>query len=162
MGIRLEGDLRRLRKTLKNLETIEFKQSIKEIGMTLKESTRERFGKEETPEGSKWRTSVRAQSEGGVTLSDTGLLKNSIRYKAKNGGVAVGTDVIYAKTHQDGFSGVIKAKTSKGLRFRIGNRWINKRSVKVNIPARPFIGISEDDMVEIKTIIMDALGRCTK
>ena len=54
----------------------------------------------------------------------------------------------------------IRAKTSKGLVFRIDGKWIRKRqvTVKVKIPARPFLGLSEDDMQEIKATLEDALG----
>ena len=44
--------------------------------------------------------------------------------------------------------------------FRIDGKWIRKRqvTVKVKIPARPFLGLSEDDMQEIKATLEDALG----
>lgn len=158
----MEGDFKALRETLKNLEDIQIRGISKQIGLSLKDSARERFSNQEDPEGNSWTKSIRAKAEGGVTLTDTGILKNSIRYRTKGDGVAVGTDVVYANAHQYGHEGTIKAKTSRGLRFKIGNRWINKREVKINIPARPFLGISEDDLQEVNDIVTAAVERCVE
>lgn len=158
----MEGDFKALRETLKNLEDIQIRGISKQIGLSLKDSARERFSNQEDPEGNSWAKSIRAKAEGGVTLTDTGRLKNSIRYRTKGDGVAVGTDVVYANAHQYGREGVIKAKSSRGLRFKIGNRWINKREVKIKIPARPFLGISEDDLQEVNDIVTAAIERCVE
>jgi phage virion morphogenesis protein len=160
MGIRVEGDMEHLKDAVKNLEELQVKALSKQIGMSLKESTRERFSTQEDPQGSPWKTSIRAKTEGGVTLTNTGILKNSIRYKVKGDGVAIGTDVVYAGTHQEGFEGTIKAKTSRGLRFKIGGRWINKKEVSIKIPARPFMGIGEEDIEEVNEIVSAAIERC--
>ena len=90
-------------------------------------------------------------------------LRNSIRAKSDASGFTVGTNTIYASTHQLGEKGrkiTIRAKTSKGLVFKIGDQWIRKRqvTVRVKIPARPFLGLSEDDLQEIKGTLEDALG----
>ena len=119
------------------------------IGEALTSSARERFSAQKGPDGRPWPKSYRAKAEGGVTLTDNATLKNSISFKARAEGVAVGTNVKYALIHQHG--GTIKAKKAKYLRFRIGKRWVMKKSV--TIPARPFIGISQDDMEEIRRIV---------
>ncbi|MPN64483.1 hypothetical protein SDC9_212258 [bioreactor metagenome] len=87
-------------------------------------------------------------------------MKNSIKSKADASGLAVGTNKIYAKTHQFGEDGrkiTIKAKSSRGLIFKIGDRWIRKSqvTVQVKIPARPFLGLSEEDLIEIKNTLED-------
>lgn len=86
-----------------------------------------------------------------------------IRAKSDASGFTVGTNTIYASTHQLGEKGrkiTIRAKNSKGLVFKIGDRWIRKRqvTVRVKIPARPFLGLSDDDLQEIKGTLEDALG----
>ncbi|WP_261945375.1 phage virion morphogenesis protein [Paenibacillus melissococcoides] len=96
-------------------------------------------------------------------MTDSARLKNSIKSTADGSGFAVGTNVIYARTHQFGEKGrsvTIRAKTRRGLIFKIDGRWIRKRQVKVNIkiPARPYLGISEEDMLEIKGTLEDALA----
>lgn len=160
MGVRIEGDFKALRDSIKNLEDIQIRSISKQIGLSLKDSSRERFSTQEDPEGNTWTKSIRAKAEGGVTLTDKGILKNSIRFRTKGDGVAIGTDSVYGNTHQYGHEGVIKAKSSRGLRFKIGDRWISKREVKIKIPARPFLGISEDDLQEINDIVTTAVERC--
>lgn len=162
-SIRLEGDVRKLIKRLKNLEGADIKGTGRALAESLRTSTRERFKTEKSPEGKPWKKSIRASQEGGTTLTDSAALKNSIKSSADNSGFAVGTNKIYARTHQFGEKGrkiTIKAKTSKGLVFKIGDSWIRKKQVSVNIkiPARPFLGISEDDMEEIKHTLEDVLS----
>ena len=66
-------------------------------------------------------------------------------------GAAVGTNTIYAATHQFGAEDrTIRAKKGKYLRFQTGNGWVTVEKVTVNIPARPFLGISEEDQKEIR------------
>jgi phage virion morphogenesis protein len=125
------------------------------IGAGLVISTQERFETESGPDGSPWPQSIRVKFEGGKTLSDTRRLVGSLTHEANASGVAVGTNVIYAAIHQVG--GVIKAKTSKGLRFRAGGNggWVTKQSV--TIPARPFLGLDDEDEAMISDIAGDYL-----
>ena len=50
-------------------------------------------------------------------------------------------------------------KRAKNLRFQVGGQWISKKKVKVNIPARPFLGLSDEDMQEIKATTEEFIGR---
>lgn len=69
----------------------------------------------------------------------TGRLKSSINGTSQMVGNIVtgkiGTNVVYAPIHE--FGGVIRAKNSPYLRFKIGDRWVSKK--QVTIPARPFL-----------------------
>lgn len=162
-SIRLDGDVRKLMKKLKHLENVDVKGASLTLAEALRTSTRERFKEQKSPEGKPWTKSIRAIREGGSTLTESGGLKNSIKSTADGSGFAVGTNKIYARTHQFGEDGrkiTIKAKTSKGLVFQVGGRWIRKKQVTVNInvPERPFLGISEDDMREIKGTLEDIIS----
>ena len=159
-SIRLEGDVRKLMKRLKHYSDLDKKHITAAMAEAVRTSTLEQ---EKDPEGKKWKSSIRAEAEGGKTLTDTARLRNSIRAKSDASGFTVGTNTIYASTHQLGEKGrkiTIRAKTSKGLVFKIGDQWIRKRqvTVTVKIPARPFLGLSEDDLQEIKGTLEDALG----
>lgn len=161
-SIRLEGDIRILMLKLRHLSELDKKGIAAAMKEAARTSTLDRFREEKDPEGKPWKTSIRAASEGGKTLSKTARLKNSIRAKSDASGFAVGTNTIYAATHQLGEKGrkiTIRAKTSKGLVFKIGDRWIRKKQVTVNIkiPARPFLGFSDEDLAEIKGTLEDAL-----
>lgn len=162
VGIRLEGDLRRLRKKIAGMQNVDYAGLGRVMAEALRTSTRERFKAQKSPEGKAWQPSIRAQSEGGVTLTETAALRNSIRATSNKTGFAVGTNLVYARPHQLGDEGrkmTIRAKTSRGLRFKIGGKWITKKQVTIttNTPARPYLGISEEDMLEIKGTMEDAL-----
>lgn len=157
-SIRLEGDTRQLLRKLQKLKDIDKKGINKAIGNSLRSSTVERFSTQKAPDGKKWRNSIRASENGGVTLTETARLKNSIKSYGNESGAAVGTNTIYAGTHQFGARRTIRAESPKGLRFKVsGGKWVTKNKVKVNIPARPFLGLSEEDQEEIRGILEDAL-----
>ncbi len=127
-----------------------------EVGASLVVSTQMRFEREQSPEGAKWPASLRAIVEGGRTLTDTARLQQSITHEASDTGVAVGTNLLYAAVHQ--FGATITAKTEKGLVWKgAGGQWFRKDSV--TIPARPFIGLDDDDEEEIVAISEDWLAR---
>nr|MDI3547891.1 hypothetical protein [Halanaerobiales bacterium] len=152
MGIKITGDFDKFNKQLSKLTNFNFSGLHKEIGEYILEATKDRFKKEESPEGKKWKPSYRSRS-GGKTLTDNATLKNSLNYKANSKKVDVGTNIIYAAVHQKGAT--IKAKNAKYLKFKVGKRWVQK--TKVKIPARPFLGVSDDDRREIKNIIQDRI-----
>lgn len=158
----LEGDTRRLLKKLQHLADLPKKNINAALGEAMRTSTMERFKQEKDPEGKRWVRSIRAQREGGVTLTKSSRLKTSIKSQGSAEGFAVGTNTIYARTHQLGEDGrkiTIKAKTSRGLTFKIGDKWIRKKqvTVKIKIPKRPFLGLSDEDQKEIRATIEDAL-----
>ncbi|WP_338011677.1 phage virion morphogenesis protein [Desulforamulus putei] len=150
-------------KKLRGLENVDLKGAGLTLAEALRTSTRERFQQQKSPEGKPWKKSIRAIQEGGATLTDSAGLKNSIKSTADSTGFAVGTNKVYARTHQFGEKGrkvTIRAKTSRGLIFQVGGRWIRKKQVTVNIkiPARPFLGISEEDMQEIRGTLEDIIA----
>lgn len=118
-----------------------------QVGASLVVSTQMRFEREQDPDGNPWPASLRALTTGGRTLTDSARLVQSITHNPNDAGVEIGTNVIYAAIHQQG--GVIRAKTSKGLRFRgPGNGgWITKQ--EVTIPQRAFLGVDDEDEDEI-------------
>lgn len=150
-GVRLEGDWSKLKNNLHKLGNVNFTGLHKEIGEQLLSTTQQRFKTERGPDGRKWTPSIRARSEGGQTLSQTRRLRNSITTYARPDRVAVGTNDIRARIHQ--YGGTITPKRARVLRFQIGTRWAVKKSV--TIPARPYLGISEDDEGLIQDIIRE-------
>lgn len=147
-------------KRLRQLADIDKKGINASIAEAVRGSTVERFRTEKGPDGKKWTKSIRAEQEGGVTLVQSAGLKNSIKSVADASGFAVGTNKIYASTQQLGAKNrriTIRAKTSKGLVFQVDGRWIRKKqvTVRINIPARPFLGLSDEDMEEIKGTLED-------
>ena len=143
----MEGELPELAEKLSRLSTIDKAGINNAIAEALRSGTIERFEGEKSPEGAAW------------TLTMTGQLKGSINARATEEGAEVGTNLVYAATHQFGASGrVIRAKNKPYLAFEYHGRTIRKKQVTVNIPARPFLGISDEDRQEIKSLVEEALS----
>lgn len=112
------------------------------VGEALVSGTVKRFENEEDPAGKQWPASKRAAAEGGKTLTKTARLRGSIDYAATSDKVMVGSNVAYARIHQMG------GKAGKGH--------------KVSLPARPFLGVSVEDMEEVKNTMTDFLAGAFK
>lgn len=157
--VELSGEADALLKDLGRLEQLEIREALNSIAEGLRTSTVERFTEEESPEGKPWKTSIRAGAEkGGKTLTQTGTLKASIRKRVSGNGLAVGTNDIRAATHQFGDIRTIRARNGKYLSFKVGGQWRRAASVRITIPARPFLGISETDEQEIMETLEEVLG----
>lgn len=159
-SIRLEGDTRAMLRKIRGFAELDKKKINAAIGEGVRESTLERFKTSKGPDDKTWKTSIRAATEGGRTLVQTAQLRNSIRSKSDASGFAVGTNAKHAATRQFGEQGrTIRARRAKTLRFQVGGRWVSKKKVKINIPARPYLGLSDDDMQEIKGTVEDFIAR---
>lgn len=115
------------------------------IGTVLENNTRQRFADKQSPTGVTWaslapktvkhKTNKRVTKDGvtatGV-LVESGDLFRSIISVASNGRLEVGTDREYGVFHQIGIVGE-------------------------NLPARPFLGIGDDDKNEINNVVNDYL-----
>lgn len=101
---------------------------------------------------------IHRASSGGKTLTQTARLKNSIHAKAEEEGFAVGTNTIYAATHQFGAQRTIRAKSGGMLKFKVNGVWRQAKEVTINVPARPFLGMSDQDQQEIQGILEDAMA----
>jgi phage gpG-like protein len=151
------GDTKRLDGIFKGLGLIESPVFRAALNRQLAEEARaqvvESFERSEDPYGRPWKPSGR----GGQTLRHTGRLLSSIAPSwISHSGFRLSTNVKYAAIHN--YGGIIKAKTSKGLRFqiRIGTTFIGARGkrlkrtlalkrwvrlMQVRIPRRTFIPI---------------------
>lgn len=126
---------------------------MESIGLTLESATIDRFDSETAPDGRRWKPSLRARTEGGKTLTERGLLRQSVHSVAGSDNVEVGTNLIYAGVHQTGAT--IRAKTEAGLRFQLPGGLGFRRVMEVEIPARPFLGLSRDDETEVLAQVDD-------
>jgi phage gpG-like protein len=135
------------------------------IGGRMVTSTVLRFQDEVSPEGVKWIPSQRVLKHGGKTLQLHGYLVGSITYNAGPDGVEWGSPLRYAAAMQGGASIRVYARSQQLYRLvsadGISARFVRKSKSnfvqratigehQVNIPARPFLGISSDDALEIE------------
>lgn len=150
----LFGDWEKFRKCLQKLGNIDYRKLHEQAGEAIIANTQQRFRDGKDPEGKPWKHSQKK----GQTLVDTRRLRNSITKKVYFDHVEVGTNVRYAAIHQ--YGGTIKPRRKKWLRFKSGGRWAMKKKVK--IPARPFIGIGEDDILDIQEICEKTIEEALK
>ncbi len=126
--------LRRLQQKSGNL-----RPALQQIGEKLKESTQKRFPSKTGPDGAAWIGNADSTIEHkgrDFALTDGGTLGNTIDYQLLgNDGVRIGSPMKYAAMMQFG-----------GTKSEFPNLW-------GDIPARPFLGISEDDKTDILTIL---------
>lgn len=143
------------------------------VGMYVQRQTiRERFNKEQSPDGQKWkplspatihRRKKRHKKGNMRILQDTGELRRSITYEADTSSVKVGSVLKYARTHQ--FGGTVEIsrqgqykRDHKNHRFkRKGNSY--SYSHKVTIPARPFLGVTDNEKQHITSMFRQYLKR---
>lgn len=158
-GIRvsMEGEFEAYKDRLQRLSSVDRAELMAAIAEALRTSTDERFDAETAPDESAWKRSIRA-SGGGKTLTDSSCLRTSIHARSSAKGAEIGTNTIYAATHQFGEPGrTIRAKNKRMLSFQIGGKWYHKKQVTIKIPARPFLGLSDSDREEVLELMEEAL-----
>ena len=116
---------------------------LQDIGEYLLNATRERAGKEVGPDGRPWQPlspryaerKARKRSGRKLLIFDRHLLGDQLSTQlVGDDAVAVGTNAVYGAAHQ----------------FGVGRR---------GLPARPWLGISDEDDAEMAAIAEDHLGR---
>lgn len=116
--------------------------ALKSIGEYMLRRTFERFSAEEDPEGNSWLPLSKAtlkQKKPGLKIlqGDTNLLRDEINYQVTSNSVGLGTPLVYGAIHQLG------GQAGRGH--------------KVTIPARPYLGVNDEDLSEFAAILADYL-----
>lgn len=154
---------------LKSKMTTGRRAVMSEIGEYLTESTKERFAESRGPDGQAWAankestlTKMLGQTKGNYRKVRGGIsakgkrriaskkpligpskaLSGGIYYKASKDDVKVGSSLIYAAVQQFGAGKGAFGTTSKGGPIPWGS-----------IPARPYLGFSDDDRSQILSIL---------
>jgi len=155
VSVSLIGDLAGLRRLIRAARDLTMPQGqagvVKAAAWGALSALEERFATATDPRGQPWKPSLRAQLEGGQTLSDTGRLRRSFSVRATGPwGFSIGTNVRYAAPHQ--FGATITPKRARYLRFRLAGgrgrrkggrgRWVTV--ARVDLPARPFFPEGND------------------
>lgn len=101
MGIKVSGTAsKKLKEILKRCKNL--KVPMEKISVNMKNEVRSNIDGQHSFVGDKWKQSKRAKEQGGKTLRDTGRLYNSFRNTAGRNYARVGTNVIYARTLNQG------------------------------------------------------------
>lgn len=135
-------DLRQLlplRRRLTLLSNLRLQRLFDVLGGELENQTRRRISSEKTdPDGETWDEwseayeKVRPQ-KGGLLDLDGGLV-DSIAHETSSDAITVGSNLVYALVHQDG--------------------WEEKK-----IPARPYLGVSDENLADLGQLVIDFIAQ---
>lgn len=134
--------------------------AMRSIGDALVNSTRERFRNEEAPDGTRWAelsdtTTKRRKYPGKNILTQEGFLGGaSISSDAGPDFVEVGSSSIKANVLHFG----AKAGEFGGVRTSLPGRSFFQRIPWGDIPARPFVGLSDADETIVRREILDYIS----
>jgi phage virion morphogenesis protein len=156
--------------------------AMQRMGLVLKSAAQLRFRQEQAPDGVPWKKSGK---ETGRTLTDSGQLRRSLTVRATRSDVTVGSNLTYAAIHQFGgeirpvkgrflsipvtpaardagsprkFPGDLRvAQALSGQYILVNAEGVTQYLLmsKVIIPARPFLGVSDDD----RTALLGVMNR---
>lgn len=122
------------------------------IGKDIKAVIQSRFRNSIGPDGSHW---AGVSYRTGKPLLITGSLMRSFKGTYTSNTAIVGTNDIRARLHQ--YGGTIKAKNKPYLHFKIGNKWVKVKEVKIK--ARPFNGFNQELFERYKTMVASYLSQ---
>ena len=144
---------------------------LSDIAEYLHLSVDGRARRQVAPDGSPWAPlspRTLARKKGNKTLRESGALLDTLRHQVSNDELQFGTDRPYGAIHQ--FGGKIEhAARSQQVYFRekggvVGNRFVKKRKSNfaqwvthgartTQMPARPYLGLSNEDETEVMEIV---------
>lgn len=154
----LDAIERRLAYILSRLGNL--KPLMEDIGTQLETSTDDNFDAERSPAGVPWKKSARAIAQGGKTLTDTRRLRLSITSLATAASVEVGSNVVYARRHNQGFDGTDQIPAHRRVLTQVfGVKLAAPKTVSVkafsrkgNTPQRQFLGLGPHDAGDIEAL----------
>lgn len=128
---------------------------FKNIGEYEAQATKQRFRDERDPDGNAWQTlnPLYKETKKGprILTGQTGDLSRIIWQLASQSAVEIGSNMVYARIHNEG--GTIVPKHAAALVFSMGGQTFKVKSVK--IPKRQYLGINDEDRARIEEIIED-------
>lgn len=129
-----------------SLRGIPTRELMNVISHNMQETVKDRFRTSTGPNGERWAT---VAYRNGKPLVITGSLRDSLKREYKKDIAIVGTNDIRARLHQ--YGGFIRAINKPYLHFKIGDKWVKKKSVYIR--ARPYIGFNEVMIKRYKEMI---------
>lgn len=149
-GVKIEIELSGLDRVNEMLNRIisngnDLSPAMRQIGEHIQESTQDRFLSMISPDGSPWEplsdTTLSLKKRKDRILTEEGILSGSINYQHSADSVIIGTPLEYGAIHQLG-----------------GTTSASSMMPNKDIPARPFLGISESDEDAIVDILKEHLS----
>lgn len=138
---------------LARLSSLNHALMLEAMGATVESQTRRRLTSEKTaPDGAAWKPN----RAGTPILVRSGHLLASIHYRTGAMDVRVGSGIVYAAIHQ--FGGTIVPRNASKLVFQGAD---GRRVVvdSVTMPARPYLGLSAANRVELERVLLTSIGQ---
>lgn len=118
------------------------KKAMETVGALLESQTRERFESKKDVDGNDFvpwspkyaKVKARPQNAGHSILENSGALRDDNAYVAEDGRVVYGTNVVYARRHNNGF---------------------NATPPQGSTPKRQFMGVNDANKLEIEGVISE-------
>lgn len=139
--------------------------AMKQTGEYLVAQTKNRFVHTETaPDGKKWQplsqryltSRAKKRNPNRILVLSRGLYE-SVHHVADKRSVTVGPNKVYAAVHQYGFKGTVSVNA-----FTRNGHAVKAHTRNVNIPARPYIGLSTQDYEQIPAIFTKFIEKQSK
>lgn len=158
------------------ISRIEHRQPLmREMAAAMHDAVEENFAQQGRPAWAGWSPRYAKKRTGGKILQKSGRLAASISEYSDNDSATVGTNVVYARIHQEGGTINIPARSQrayykKNADGRIGNRFVKKSEsdssrwntmgeYKITMPARPFLHLTESDVEGMENTAAEYLKR---
>lgn len=153
-----------LKPYLKKMQSIPVRKILTAIGDLELMQTKLRFRKEQAPDGTQWLKSQRVIKHGGKTLRKSGNLFNSIGRHVSKDFVEVGTNLKYAKPHQEGGKITVPGHVVRAHQRRRGGRIYFVRPYTVrpyqfDMPLRQIFGVNKKTYENIDKVLRRYLGK---
>lgn len=153
INVTMDSGFGRASRQVGNLAALPRTLVLDGLGQLGEMQTKRRIATEKTsPDGTPWRPNRAGTS----ILVQQGFLRDSIHHAVEgSSSVRWGSPLVYAGIHQAG--GTILPTNGRFLVFRMGDRTIFAASV--TIPARPYLGISAANRVQMERHLVTMIGR---
>lgn len=134
---------------LADLERPDFNEALETVGALVESQTKRRIQEDkESSEGKAWApwsdAYARTRHGGQSLLQGEGNLLESVQFLVSGDELEVGSNIVYAATHQ------------------FGDRRLAWGRVMVMIPARPWLGLSAENEAEILEVLNDFLAETAR
>lgn len=153
-----ERDLPEVQKTLEQLykRSGDLRPAYKAMNETLSLSTDKRFSAQVDPKGNAWaplKSATKKRKKNPLILTEDTKLRDGIHGEVESDGLLFGSDSPYGAIHQLGGEikqeGMVLHLKGSGRNTRFAKAADATHGMKVNrtikMPARPFLGVSEQD-----------------
>lgn len=153
----VEWDDREVRAALQALidKGRDLRPAFELIGDQLIDSTKRRFATSTAPDGSAWAPVKRG---GKPLVGETRALSTNIVKRVTGDSLEIGSPLEYAAFHQFGTSPyTIRPKNKRALHWPGAAHPVSGAVEHPGLPARPFLGISDDDEAMILDVLTDWL-----